>query len=84
MLAGLIQEIARQTVFWRDGRLLSKSEAMRREIERGSADAAAYALAQRLRAAGTRACVDHENDLRRTMASLAPRARAELARWMEP
>ena len=54
-LAGLLMEVARQTVFWRDGEWLSKTAALQRE---------GYDFVLRLRCAGSAACADHIDELR--------------------
>jgi len=79
MLCGLIQEIARKTVYWRDGELVSKTVALEREIAAGSPFSDAYRLALGLRELGSARCADRLDELKDLVASIAAPARAELA-----
>ena len=79
MLCGLIQEVARKTVFWRDGELVSKTVALQREIAAGSPFRDAYRLALELRNKGSARCVDRLDQMKDQVARLAGPAHAELA-----
>ncbi len=60
---GGIAWIARSIVYWRDGDLLAKSDALRREIERGSEFTGAYRIALRMRDEGSRRCTEYRPEL---------------------
>ena len=63
-MTGVIQDIARTAVFWRDGEMLSKGAALEREIANRGPFADAYRLALQLRKAGSATCDDHRTEVR--------------------
>ncbi|MHC5080861.1 MAG: nucleotidyltransferase domain-containing protein, partial [Planctomycetota bacterium] len=70
-LAGTIHWLARSLVFWREGTMLSKSEALRREIDRSSPYADAFRLALRIRQRGSGSAAAHEDALRSQFRAIA-------------
>jgi hypothetical protein len=78
-LTDMILWMARSLVFWRDGDLLGKSAATRREIAAGSPFAAAFRFAFRLRSQGSAACADHLPEARRHFLSVSAPVSAVLA-----
>jgi hypothetical protein len=81
-LAGMLHWIARSIVFWRDGRMLSKSAALRVEIDRGSPYAEAFGLALELRKKGAAAASDFLPDLHRHYTEMARPAAEDILRYM--
>ena len=63
-LTGMLHWLARSLVFWRDGRMLSKTAALQHEIERGSTYTEAFQLALTIRLEGSANATDHMQDLR--------------------
>ncbi len=81
-MAGMLHWIARSLVFWREGTMLSKSGALRHEIQRGSAFASAFHLALEIREAGSATAASHYADLRRHFGQTARPAAREVERHM--
>jgi predicted nucleotidyltransferase len=81
-LAGMLHWIARAVVFWRDGRMVSKSAALRREIDAGSPYADAFSLALDIREEGSAAAAGHLQELRRRFAETAGPAARGIRRVM--
>jgi hypothetical protein len=81
-LASTLHWIARSLVFWRDGKMLSKSAALRHEIDRHSPFAAAFQLALKIRQEGSATAVQHDDELRRHFGDVAPDAAREIERNM--
>jgi hypothetical protein len=63
-LAGTLMAVARSIVFWRDGDLLGKTPALRREIGAGSPFADAFRAALACRVAGSATAASREQKLR--------------------
>ncbi|MEW6355970.1 MAG: nucleotidyltransferase domain-containing protein [Planctomycetota bacterium] len=81
-LAGMLHWIARSLVFWRDGKMLSKSAALRHEIERNSPFAAAFQLALKIRREGSATASRHDSELREHFGRMALDAAQEIERNM--
>ncbi len=64
-LAGMAHWAARCLIFWRDGKMLAKSAALRHEIDRGSAFADAFQLALMVRTEGRGAAEQYRTQLLR-------------------
>ncbi len=77
MLAGMLHWAARSLVFWRDGRLLSKSAALKSEIVRNSSLAKAFGLALKVRDQGSARAVAHSDALREVFRDFGPLILAE-------
>lgn len=82
-LAGLIHWIARAIVFWRDGVMVSKTVALKGEIEAGSPFSEAYRLALRLREQGSQATEAHLGKLRKNFLLIAQPAADLLKKLVE-
>ena len=82
MMAGIIQDTARTIAFWRDGDLLSKTEALAREIAGGSPFADAYRLALHLRKTGSAKCEAHRGVLRARLLEIVEPAAGLLRRLL--
>ena len=72
-LASMLHWMARSLVFWRDGEFLGKTQALEREIMKGTALSEAFALAMALRRQGPEACAAHHEALRAHFQAVAPR-----------
>jgi len=81
-VAGMLHWIAQSLVFWRDGDMMSKSAALRGEIERGSVFADAFRLALEVREAGSATAASHHSELRRHFGRVARPAAREIERQM--
>ena len=81
-MAGMLHWTARSLVFWRDDRMLSKSAALRHEIERGSEFASAFALALDIRRTGSATAADHTQELQRRFTEVARPAAREIERHL--
>ena len=81
-MAGMLHWIARSIVFWRDGRMLSKSDALRHEIERGAEFADAFALSLEIRQAGSATAAARHAELRRHFDDVVHPAAREIERYM--
>jgi predicted nucleotidyltransferase len=79
--AALLHWAARSLVFWRDGELVGKSEALAREIRRGDAPAEAFALALACREEGTASAQAAAEPLRRLFDAARPVLLDTLARY---
>jgi len=62
-LAGMLHWAARSLIFWRDGKMLSKSAALEYEIARESPYAAAFRLALAIRREGSERAAEHHAEL---------------------
>ena len=69
--AGLLHWVARSIVFWRDGLLVSKTAALKQEIQAESPFADAFRLALMVRGAGSAAATNYRDQLRSAFASVA-------------
>jgi hypothetical protein len=83
MLAGLLHWAARSLVFWREGIMLPKSAALRREIETGSPFVEAFRLALEVRALGSACAASRETQLRQCFRDFGPAIYAEHKRVLE-
>ncbi len=63
-LCGTLHWLARCLIFWRDGKLLSKSSALQHELEKGSPYSDAFRLASQIRREGSAAAAQHHQALR--------------------
>ncbi|MFC1525238.1 hypothetical protein ACFL6X_00325 [Candidatus Latescibacterota bacterium] len=81
-MAGVFHWLARAIAYWRDGEILSKSAALRREIGLGSPLSSAYSLALELRIAGSRQAAGRRDELSRHFRQQAGGARDEIARLL--
>jgi len=70
-LAGMLHWAARSLVFWRDGKMLSKSAALEHEIAHGSPFSTAFQLALAIRREGSRTAADHHAELKRHFSPVA-------------
>ena len=75
--------LARSLVFWRDGEMLSKSAALRREIERDSPSAEAFRMALVIRDAGSSAAAGHHAELEHHFAESGLPCSAEIGDLVE-
>jgi hypothetical protein len=75
MLAGLLQEIARTIVFFRDGKMVGKSAALESEIRSGDEFRDPYRLALDVRRAGSRTADERRPELVRAYERVASPAR---------
>lgn len=62
-LCGMFHWLARSLVFWRDGRMLSKSAALQHEMDRASRFSDAFRLALAVRKEGSAAAENHRSEL---------------------
>jgi len=81
-LCSMLHWLARTIVYWRDGFLLSKSAALCREIERGSAFHKAYQLALKARQEGSSNAERYQDELLPLYAEVVPRAQQEIAEYL--
>ena len=81
-LCGIQHWLARSLVFWRDGDLVAKSAALRREVAQGSPFAAAFELALRIREEGSAVANQYREALRRQFDACALACVAEIERAM--
>ena len=81
-LCGIQHWLARSLVFWRDGDLVAKSAALRREVAQGSPFAGAFVLALRIREEGSAVANQHREALQRRFDECALACVAEIERAM--
>lgn len=81
-LCGMLHWLARSLVFWRDGRMLSKSAALRHEIDGGSRFWEAFGLALDIREQGSAAAAGHREELRGLMGQVAVAGAEEMEKHM--
>ena len=62
--AGTLHWIARSIVFWRDGKLVSKTAALEHEIDSGSPFSEAFQVALSVRRSGSAAAINYHDRLR--------------------
>lgn len=77
-MGGMLQSVARAMVFWRDGKLLSKTAALEHEIASGSPFSEAFRLALWLRQTGSAEAQKHVGELRKHLTSIGRKAADQL------
>jgi len=81
-LAAMLHWMARSLVFWRDGRLLSKTAALQHEISRDCMWEQAFDLALSIRREGSDSAAMHKKELQEYYAHFSERLSSELRRFI--